>query len=184
MPQISWTELKVFEKKNFEIAGLWQVFVESIRDATHLLITADGQWEAMGKLLAPCGPDGHAGLRVQPDQLILQDCPVGALIGKFGGSSASISGPTAVAVVQTPTAPTLVAPTLVPPAVAAPPPAASGATPAASAMEAKPFPIGALCIAAIPTGIVGPLLIGFNCTLRPVRVMSIRVTVASATPTF
>ena len=43
----------------------------------------------MGGSLAECGPDGLAGLPLIPERLIVPNCPVGALIGKIGGSSAA-----------------------------------------------------------------------------------------------
>jgi hypothetical protein len=150
---INWTELRTFEIKDAEITAPWLLLVETLRDATHLQIKAEGSWTPMGGLVASCGPDGLAGLPLLPERLIVADCPVGALIGKIGGSSASVS--------------------------------AAAATPATSPpiSEGKAFAIGSHCVTNIPEGSIGPLFVGFNCLVRPVRVALLKIVVAGATPT-
>src|SRR5260370_12782747 len=88
---INWTELRTFEIKDAEITAPWLLLVETLRDATHLQIKAEGSWTPMGGLVASCGPDGLAGLPLLPERLIVADCPVAELIRKIGRSSASVS---------------------------------------------------------------------------------------------
>ncbi len=75
--------------ENAEIAGRWVPVLEALPGGLHLRITASGLWAALGGMLPDCGPDGLSGLPFESAQLIIADCPVGALIGKFGGSSAT-----------------------------------------------------------------------------------------------
>jgi hypothetical protein len=68
----------------------WHRVTEVIRGPTHLLITATGNWSPMPDVLTTCGPNGFAGLSLPADRVVLPDAPPGALIGRFGGSSASL----------------------------------------------------------------------------------------------
>lgn len=151
---IKWAELTTFEiSKDRDVFEPWILVAETLRDATHLQIKAQGSWAAMGGSLTVCEPDGHAGLPVASERLIVTDCPVGALIGKIGGSSAAVS-----------TA------------------AATSAT-APSNGEGKPFAVGSHCVTTIPEKSIGPLFIGFNCLFRPVKVSWLKVIVAGSRPT-
>src|SRR5262249_48392280 len=124
---INWTELKTFEIKDTDVCAPWILVVETLRDATHLQIKAEGSWTTMGGLLAACGPDGLAGLPLIPERLITADCPVGALVGKIGGSSATV-GPSAVTTWTSPLT-----------------------------SEGKAFAIGSHCVTSIPDKSIGPL---------------------------
>jgi hypothetical protein len=87
--QIDWKQFKTLEDiANKDIQESWLLAVEMIRDVTLLRITATGTWSAMPGILAACEPDGHPALAVPTDRLVIPDCAVGALIGRFGGSSA------------------------------------------------------------------------------------------------
>jgi hypothetical protein len=86
---IDWKELIVFERTDAAVSAPWILVLESFEGMTHLRIQAEGSWKAMGNLLAPCEPDGIAGLPLPSERLMVADCPVGALIGKIGGSSAA-----------------------------------------------------------------------------------------------
>jgi len=87
--QIDWKPFKARDDiANTEVREPWLVAVEMIRDVTHLRIRAEGSWSPMPGVLADCQPDGHAGLALPADRLVISDCAVGALIGRFGGSSA------------------------------------------------------------------------------------------------
>jgi hypothetical protein len=68
----------------------WIPVVDAIRGATHLRISATGNWSPLPGLLAWCGPDGLGGLVLPADRVVLADAPPGALIGRIGGSSASL----------------------------------------------------------------------------------------------
>jgi hypothetical protein len=94
---IDWKELKMFEISNTDVSAPWILVLDAFGDATHLKIIAEGCWTAMGGSLAECGPDGLAGLSLIPERLIAADCPVGALIGKIGGSSAAATAASAPA---------------------------------------------------------------------------------------
>ena len=72
------------------VATLWLLAVEIVLDAKYLRIEAQGEWSILPGRLGPCGPDGHLGLALAADRLIVADCPPGTLIGKFGGSAASL----------------------------------------------------------------------------------------------
>jgi hypothetical protein len=63
--------------------------IEIPASASHLKLEAKGTWTAIAGL-KPCGPDGFAGSVVPDDQLIMSDCAAAALIGRFGGSSATM----------------------------------------------------------------------------------------------
>jgi hypothetical protein len=104
----------------------------------------------MGDLLPECGPDGLPAVPLQLDRLYLGDCPVGALIGKFGRSSAAIV-----------------------PAVAA------SADPSAI-VEGKAFAIGSYCAVKVPEKPGAPLFASFNCTLRPIRLITLKIRVMRA----
>ena len=148
MTEIDWKPFKAIDElMTIDVREPWLVAVEMIRDVTHLRIRADGIWSPMPGVLAECEPDGHIALSLPADRLVIPDCPVGALIGRFGGSSAGYQQ--------------------------------SGG----DAEKVKPFPIGKYCIATVPKT-VGPLFIGFNSLVRPVRVTRLKITVEGATPTF
>jgi hypothetical protein len=54
-----------------------------------LRLTATGRWTPLSGL-PECGPDGLTGISFPDDRLIVGDCSAGALIGRIGGSSASL----------------------------------------------------------------------------------------------
>jgi len=73
------------------VAGPWMVALERLGTATHLrIVVEEGLWTAMPGLPA-CGADGLPGLAVPDTALLLADCPPAALIGRIGGSSATMS---------------------------------------------------------------------------------------------
>lgn len=133
----------------------WLLVVPGMRDYTHLRIQAEGSWAQPNGPIGACGPDGLASIPAQSNALAVKDCGVGALIGKLGGSSASLTMP----------------------------PASSGATPAPpppSLAEGAAFAIGSHCIVALPPNFMGPLYISFNGLSRPVLVMALEIRVDGA----
>ena len=93
MPVVSWTPIDINPlpaPPPADIIVPWLRLVDTIRGATHLMINATGNWTALPGLLAPCGPDGLAGLVLPADRVVLPDAPPGALIGRIGGSSAGL----------------------------------------------------------------------------------------------
>jgi hypothetical protein len=129
----------------------WVLVVAGMRDYTHLRIQATGSWTQTGGPIGQCGPDGLASTPVQVNPLAVKDCGVGALIGKLGGSSASLTMP--------PASP------------------AGAAAPTTSLAEGAAFAIGSHCIVALPSNFIGPLYISFNGLVRPVLVTELRITV-------
>lgn len=132
----------------------WLYVVETGRDYTHLRINCEGLWARATDAMASCGPEGLAEIPAQKDSLQVSDCPLGALIGKLGGSSASLSVPTA-------------------------PPVSGAATNTIS--EGKAFAIGSYCMIPLPTNFIGPLFVSFNGFTRPVVVTKLSITVEAAT---
>lgn len=91
MISLTWKKIVEFELGGDSVQAPWIAVLDTIVDATYLQIKAEGSWVAAPGLLAPCGPDGLAGIQMA-DRLITADCPIGALIGKVGGSTSSIVG--------------------------------------------------------------------------------------------
>jgi len=91
VPILSWTPLtdvRPIAAGPFRMP--WHRVTDVIRGPTHLLIAATGSWTAIPEVLAACDPNGFAGLSLPPDRVVLPDAPPGALIGRLGGSSASL----------------------------------------------------------------------------------------------
>jgi hypothetical protein len=91
MAAINWTPIDTLSLRDEKVFWPWRVAVATLRDVTHLRISATGLWEPADGQLAPFSPDGHMGLRVDASLLLLPDVPVGALLGRIGGSSASLT---------------------------------------------------------------------------------------------
>jgi hypothetical protein len=159
MPLIKWSSvIEPFEIKPppdpKPVDTPWVLVVPGMRDYTHLRVQATGSWTQTGGPIGQCGPDGLASTSVQVNPLAVKDCGVGALIGKLGGSSASLTMP----------------------------PARPGgaAAPTTSLAEGAAFAIGSHCIVALPASFIGPLYISFNGLARPVLVTALRITVEGA----
>jgi hypothetical protein len=86
----NWTELASgFTQPAGDVSALWIPVRDTFAGIPHLRIRATGSWSAIGGMLPQSGPDGLSGVAFEDAQLILAKCPAGALLGKFGGSSAS-----------------------------------------------------------------------------------------------
>jgi hypothetical protein len=98
MPTIAWAELKTFELKQeagpHRIVEPWIAAVGDLAEATLIRISATGTWSPLAGL-PQCQPDGLAGMSYPEAGLVITDCAVGALIGRVGGSSASLKAATA-----------------------------------------------------------------------------------------
>jgi hypothetical protein len=82
IPSVSWPRQ--------DILAPWVMVMEDLSGTTsYLKLQVSGRWTPLAGL-PECGPDGLAGQPFPEDRLILPDCPVGALIGRIGGSSASV----------------------------------------------------------------------------------------------
>ena len=91
MPILSWTPLAAIRPVPAGAFHMpWHRVTDVIRGPTHLQIVATGSWTAIREVLAACGPNGFAGLSLPADRVVLTDAPPGALIGRLGGSSASL----------------------------------------------------------------------------------------------
>ena len=90
---INWAELVVYDEANKDADAPWLMVLESVGDATHLRVQAEGTWNAIGSVLPACGPDGLAGLTLPDNQLVISGCRFCALIGKIGGGSAMHHAP-------------------------------------------------------------------------------------------
>jgi hypothetical protein len=90
MIELKWTPIVTFRLADQDVVGPWLVACDVIGAATtRLKLKAKGEWTAMSGLPA-CGPDGLPGQAFPDDRLVVADCPVGALVGKIGGSSATL----------------------------------------------------------------------------------------------
>jgi hypothetical protein len=78
--------------------------------------------------------------------LLIPASPAACLVGKFGGSTASL-------------------------AEAASPKAEGAADTPGPAPETRIFAIGAFCVIKLPPKTVGPLFIGFNLVARPIELV-------------
>ena len=72
-------------------AGMWSVALEWIEGPCRLCISADGEWSFADEADAKCGPDGSPVSHIPASRCLNPDAPVGALIGKIGGSTADSS---------------------------------------------------------------------------------------------
>jgi hypothetical protein len=94
MLTLNWSEIKKITLPVQDVVAAWTAALEELDPAVkYLRFKAAGKWTAMAGLSA-CGPDGLIGQSFPDDRLILTDCSVGALIGRIGGSSATLKGAT------------------------------------------------------------------------------------------
>jgi hypothetical protein len=90
MLNLTWKLLSTFKLGAESVVKPWFVALEDFGAATaYLKLKADGKWTPMTGLSA-CGPDGLTGQSFDDNRLLVSDCAVGALIGRIGGSSASL----------------------------------------------------------------------------------------------
>ena len=90
MINVTWQPIAKFSLSKEDVQSAWVMAREDLGGATsYLKLKATGKWFPMAGL-GGCGPDGLAGRSFPEDRLVLTDCAVGALIGRIGGSSASI----------------------------------------------------------------------------------------------
>jgi len=147
----------------------WLCVIDAFRGYTHLRIVAEGTWCQSGGEIGTCDPDGLPGLLLRGDLLTLPDCPVGALIGKLGGSSANVSIPSADGGNKSATHNGAAGD--------------SATTSPGSLAEGKAFAIGSYCVVTLPQNFIGPLFVSFNGLQRPVRISTLRITVEGARAT-
>jgi hypothetical protein len=95
MPLDDWEIIATIDEPNLVIGYPWHLACELEGDWTRLRLTAEGSWSCLGDPVKPCGPDGHPNLPLQAERLLVAGGAPGALIGKFGGSTAGRSDGTA-----------------------------------------------------------------------------------------
>lgn len=94
MLTLKWSDIAKIDLPEQAVVVAWLTLLEELDPTVkYLRFKAAGEWTPMGGLSA-CGPDGLVGQSIPDDRLILSDCSVGALIGRVGGSSATLKGPT------------------------------------------------------------------------------------------
>jgi hypothetical protein len=166
MVTLNWKLLKEYKIDHpRQITTPWLLVLDAVRESTHLEVKAAGRWTPAGGLLGECEPDGLLDAAFQTERFV-PDCPVGALIGKIGGSSASLT-PVWAKPANPPDPAKPADPPPKPPVLA----------------EDRSFAIGSYCVIALPDKSIGPLYISFNGLIRPVAVTQLTVTISGATPT-
>src|ERR1044072_325680 len=97
MKILTWTPVTTIRLPAQDVLTTWLMAMEEVAGTvTHLRLKANGRWTPLAGL-SVCGPDGLTGQTFPDDRLIVGDCPVGALIGRIGGSSATLKAGSAVA---------------------------------------------------------------------------------------
>jgi hypothetical protein len=83
-----WSILTTFSVKEKTADGLWLPVTDLLPVGRLIKLTASGKWACFGPSVPACGPEGYLDYGVPTDQLMVAECPTGALIGKLGGSTA------------------------------------------------------------------------------------------------
>ena len=98
MVTAKWTELKpvleIAPQQPESRREPWLIALDQMPDGTHLKIRAEGEWSMGDGQYASCGPDGLPGLAIPTDRLLAADAPFGALLGRIGGSTATLMAAT------------------------------------------------------------------------------------------
>jgi hypothetical protein len=68
--------------------GLWTLVVDFVIGPALLKVEADGGWRYAPS--CECGPDGDLLALIMRERCLYEKAPIGALIGKIGGSTAGI----------------------------------------------------------------------------------------------
>jgi hypothetical protein len=90
MPSNNWeslAEVTVSAKPD----GIWTLLCEDLPDFKTLKIVSSGKWSYSDKFEANCSGNGHAASPIKSDRCIFPQAPIGALIGKFGGSNMGLA---------------------------------------------------------------------------------------------
>jgi|HubBroStandDraft_6_1064221.scaffolds.fasta_scaffold1012325_1 hypothetical protein len=69
--------------------GLWTLVRSYVGSSQIIRIEAQGQWKPVPGVELPCGADGLQHWMFGRDHLLYKKAPLGALIGKIGGSNIS-----------------------------------------------------------------------------------------------
>lgn len=92
MSQPKWTQVVTDFEVPAKPQGLWTLAYEWVAADKRVKITAAGDWKYADEEWASCGPDGDPRSYLSRDDCIHADGPVGALLGKVGGSTADTKG--------------------------------------------------------------------------------------------
>jgi hypothetical protein len=88
MTEPSWTELSEATIKARPEDGVWQQALPYVEGPGLLKIEATGQWVYAAQFARPCSANGDLLSPLDPKRCIHEKSPVGALIGRIGGSIA------------------------------------------------------------------------------------------------
>jgi hypothetical protein len=89
MPSLSWVTIRTYTCPPGPLVSPWLPALLDLGDFTVLRLETKGEWTPLAGLPS-CTPDGLPGTGLEDARLLLTDCAVGALIGRIGGSSASL----------------------------------------------------------------------------------------------
>jgi hypothetical protein len=95
-PANFWDPIDTINQTSLTLSLPWHFLVEVVDPYGFLSIEAFGEWDCLGAAIKPCGPNGHASFMLPDPRLLLTSSPPGALIGKFGGSSAGHETPSTI----------------------------------------------------------------------------------------
>jgi hypothetical protein len=70
----------------------WTLAIDHVAGPALLKIEAEGKWRFADRSDAGCGPDGVATSHLPGDRCLVAAAPVGALVGKLGGSTVANDG--------------------------------------------------------------------------------------------
>lgn len=90
MPTSNWeplAEIKVSAKPD----GIWTLICEDLLDFKKLKIVSNGKWTYSTKLQEGCSGNGDPTSPMKSEHCLYPQAPIGALIGKFGGSNMGVS---------------------------------------------------------------------------------------------
>lgn len=83
-----WQPLTTFNKVNLDLSSVWIKVIDHLSAGKLLKLSAEGEWSFLSGLDMKCKPDGFLGFPLPYDKLLVPSAPLGALIGKIGGSTA------------------------------------------------------------------------------------------------
>jgi hypothetical protein len=83
-----WQPIVTFNNSNVDLPAVWFKVADHVSAGKVLKFSATGQWSFLPDLGKKCGPDGFLGFPLPYEKLLVPTTPLGALIGKLGGSTA------------------------------------------------------------------------------------------------
>jgi hypothetical protein len=83
-----WNSLARVQLNSQSVESRWVTATEYLKGPGVLKFKATGEWEPFDGYR--CGPDGTSGFQLAPERMVVVKGAAGCLIGKLGGSSASL----------------------------------------------------------------------------------------------